>query len=369
MKKHFLYLITFLLFSNFSVSYSQEYMDKEYLLNVLEATSITKDSVNELQEYYNSGEPNFATLEIFELESLAKNDRLIEEIMRGKNKNLQILESVIENNTQQLNSYSFISQLANADIIFIGEHHYDKLLNKIKYELDIKIANTYDIIFATEFIQQPAQHAINTYQELKKSFSGDIPYEKLQELEIYKKNAFNPSDNIVRELIQKDIEIVALDNVINYEEAASSSGIERRNQEWINVLIKILKDNPDKKILVNCGAAHSNYNELTTKPVSLRMEDLGYRVENINFVGGIYRYIDISPLAKTYRRLGYEKSFVLTEVPKEYSGLIGSDYIIHLPQGYSKFLIEKLYQTEEEDDLAISKSTGARKEPSMLSTD
>jgi len=147
-------------------------------------------------------------------------------------------------------------------VLAIGETHYNRYINEKIIEIITDIAEKYQdtkIILTTEFIYQSEQSILDEIMS-KESVSR----EDLNKLPIASlKAGFRELRNMINtvralNLSRSDknkIEIVGL-------ELDQKQSVEKRNNDWVKVIKRKIKENPAAKILTWCGADHSRTDEL-----------------------------------------------------------------------------------------------------------
>ncbi len=120
---------------------------------------------------------------------------------------------------------------------------------------------------ATEFLGQREQDLIDRYQS-----------DAITEEEFRTQCSHSDLVPVFAAAKRKGVKIVGLEkgpNYKDYDEAVKGHLTEERNYLWMPALLGIVEKNPDAKVLVYCGALHSNYG-LKSRPISeLAADKLG----------------------------------------------------------------------------------------------
>jgi hypothetical protein len=269
----------------------------------------------------------------------------------GKDEDVIALENAYKNSVNIKKDFDYSAIWPpDTNVLFIGESHIPDNLKVAETLIRGLIKSGVKLThYATEFITVREQPVIDMYQEYP------IPIEKLKEQQKKHFNT-NPLTNrtfgpITEFAKENNLKIVGLDPTMTWEDPGQSLNVGYRNAEWVKILSKILDKNPDAKILVYCGAGHSDYdvyrksynryNEYNP-PVSLLLLDvMKNKGRNIRLrvlsIETLHRfYPQYFPASLSIDRYKNSKEPFLVSIPQNRGLAVGADFFLYYPKNYSE---------------------------------
>ena len=295
----------------------------------------------------------------------ATNEDMVK-LLGGRDDQTKMIDELFKNNRVLIkDSFDYSSLWPKAadkysDALIFGEYHgdtgdFEDLVGRIA---EASNKNKIMTAFATEFVHSNEQAMMSVYQKL------NIPTEIMSKrirLGDKMNSLLDKINKLGIPIIGLDIPIVqpsmpsyddkqAIEKLeIMYINLINAKGMDERNTLWVDIISKEFAKAPASKILVYCGAGHSDYAAQTGKPISVRLGNKGYTVSVIRATLEPENIEHSNPdhIAATARRLNMDKEKFVVFVPKDKAKIMGADIFIHLPA-----------KKTEEDNLFRYKSDG-----------
>ena len=239
--------------------------------------------------------------------------------------------------------FDYTSLFGDAQVILLGEIHDKEVISR---EINVILKQSAGkpsmgiTHLATEFLLQSAQP---NFDKIK---NKNIYLDRLSQAIDDRVVAYNSSlltmqmaENLGLKVVGLDVDKILTPGGTAW--ALSPEGLKTRNQAWLKKIMEVIKQNPRARVVVHCGALHSQY---VANSLSTLLKRKGIKTHVVLFEVGpdpkadkhmtcqFFRSLNTPPVYVWYRffcLFGKERDNLLIQVPPQYRDVLGADTVVY----------------------------------------
>lgn len=255
----------------------------------------------------------------------------------------QMQPLLLEGTRPLTENFDYTALFGDAQVILLGEIHDKDVISREINVILKQAAGKPSLGFthlATEFLLQSAQP---NFEKVKnKNIHLDKLSQAIDSRVISYDNALltmKMAEDLGLQVVGLDIDRILTPGGTAW--ALSEEGLKTRNQAWLKKITDVLRQNPRARLLVHCGALHSQY---VADSLSTLLKRKGIKTYVMLFEIGpdpkadkhmtceFFRSLNTPPVYVWYRffcQFGKERDNLIIRVPPRYVNVLGADSIVY----------------------------------------